>query len=220
MCCHGADAQAPSHTEATRLTARPLIRPPSPFGLRRPPSPARGEGIRPLSRLRAIGFTHPVSKTSGSAVPDPCSASMSSPLRGLLVSLANIDPCARLRLSVSMIYAAQAGPAGRLRSAKIMEALRHIGPAQSPRSGRSAAEQPRSGLTATGRCGRRPTKMCECRSPLAGEGRGEGGARPTATSRACARRDRPSAPRPLAAAGRLPRPARFGARNAPAAARG
>ena len=37
-----------------------------------------------------------------------------------------------------------------------METMRRIGVAQSPRSGRSAAEQPRSGLTATGRCGRRP----------------------------------------------------------------
>ena len=61
----------------------------------------------------------------------------------------------------------EAGLPGRLRSAKTMDTKRHVGTAQSPRSGRSAAEQPRSGLTATGRCGRRP-KMCESRSPQGG----------------------------------------------------
>jgi hypothetical protein len=40
---------------------------------------------------------------------------------------------------------------------------RHIGTAQSPRSGRSGAQERRSRSTATGRCGRR-SKMCECRS--------------------------------------------------------
>jgi len=34
---------------------------------------------------------------------------MSRPLRGLLASLANIDPCARLRLLVSMIFVERAG---------------------------------------------------------------------------------------------------------------
>ncbi len=42
-----------------------------------------------------------------------------------------------------------------------MDAQRRIGTAPSPRSGRSAAEQPQGGLTAAGRCGRRPTKMCD-----------------------------------------------------------
>jgi hypothetical protein len=41
---------------------------------------------------------------------------MSRPLRGLLASLANIDPCARLRLSATVIVAAQAGLAAGLRS--------------------------------------------------------------------------------------------------------
>jgi hypothetical protein len=47
-------------------------------------------------------------------LPDPCSASMSRPLRGLLAALANIDSSARLRLVVSMIFAARSGPAGRI----------------------------------------------------------------------------------------------------------
>ncbi len=75
----------------------------------------------------------------------------------------------------------EAGPQGRLPAAKTMATLRRIGAAQSPRSGRSTAEQPRSGLTATGRCGP-GLKMCESRS-LAGEGGrrsrpDEGAARP------------------------------------------
>jgi hypothetical protein len=59
---------------------------------------------------QAIGFTHPSSISAGSAVPDPCSASMSGPLRGLLASLAIIDPCARLRLLVSMVFAGRSRP--------------------------------------------------------------------------------------------------------------
>jgi len=72
---------------------------------------------RPGLPSRPIGFPHPNSKPSGSAVPDPCSASRPSPLRGSRAARASLDSSARLRLSVSMIFAA-----GRLRSAKTMEA--------------------------------------------------------------------------------------------------
>ena len=69
-----------------------------------------------------------------------------------------------LRASAFMVFAAGSRPCGPA-SAKTM-ALPH-------RSAmRAAPEQPRSGLTATGRCGRR-REMCVC-SPLAGEGWGEG----------------------------------------------
>ena len=127
-----------------------------------------------LSRKRAAGFTHRNSKLSWSAMPDPCSASIARrktgvpsdalwprPLRGLLPpdqvrgSQALTPPRGSgSRFSWSLLR--EVGPAGRLRSAKTMDVLRRIGAAQSPRSGQSKAEQPRSGLTAMGRCGRRP----------------------------------------------------------------
>ncbi|MGD0764587.1 MAG: hypothetical protein ABR929_15650, partial [Roseiarcus sp.] len=40
---------------------------------------------------------------------------------GRALARASLDPCARLRLFVSMIVAERTGPAGRLRSATIME---------------------------------------------------------------------------------------------------
>jgi hypothetical protein len=107
---YGIDQQAFSFAEATRPPARPLIRPSLTRG---PPSPARG----------AIGSTHPSSISAGSAVPDPCSASRPSPLRGSRAigrsqerpSLdglwrASLDPCARLRLLASMVFARRSRP--------------------------------------------------------------------------------------------------------------
>jgi len=78
---------------------------------------------------------------------------------GRALARASLDPCARLRLLVSMDFGETSRPAGRLRSPKSMETKRRIGAAQSPRSGRSAAQPPRSGLTATGRCGREPEML-------------------------------------------------------------
>src|SRR5271154_3437826 len=65
------------------------------------------------------------------ALPDPCSASMSSPLRGSLASLANIDPCARLRLSVSMTFAARTGLAAGFGQQRPWKQNRYIGMALS-----------------------------------------------------------------------------------------
>jgi hypothetical protein len=136
---------------------------------------------------RASGFTHRNSRSSWSAVPDPGSASTAGrktgvpsdvlwprPLRGLLPpdqvrGSQALTPPRGSGSWFSWSLLREVGPAGRLRSAKTMDALRRIGAAQSPRSGRSIAEQPRSGLTATGQCGRQP-EMCECHSPACGEG--------------------------------------------------
>ena len=68
-------------------------------------------------------------------------------------TLASLDPSARPRPLASMLFADRTGPAGRLRAAKSMEAKCRVGTARSSRSDRSAAEEPRSGLTATGRWG-------------------------------------------------------------------
>ena len=67
--------------------------------------------------------------------------------------VASLDPSARLGLLVSMALVSE--PARRRLVQQSPWIARRIGAAQSPRSGRSAAEQPRSGLTAMGRCGRR-----------------------------------------------------------------
>ena len=48
-----------------------------------------------------------------------------------------------------MIVVERTDPAGRLRSTMIMETKGRIGAALAPRSGRSEAKEPRSGLTAT-----------------------------------------------------------------------
>ena len=135
---------------------------------------------------RASGFTHRNSRSSWSAVPDPVSASIAGrktgvpsdvlwprPLRGLLPpdqvrGSQALTPPRGSGSWFSWSLLREVGPAGRLRSAKTMDALRRIGAAQSPRSGRSIAQLPRSGLTATGQCGRQP-EMCEGRR-LAGRG--------------------------------------------------
>ena len=66
----------------------------------------------PLPASGATGFTHCNSKSSWSAVPDPCSASRPRPLRGLLVSLASLDASARLRRLAFMAFAAGSRPCG------------------------------------------------------------------------------------------------------------
>jgi hypothetical protein len=62
---------------------------------------------------------------------------------------ASLDACARLRLSVSMIFVERAGLAAGFARQRSWKQHRRIGTAQSPRSGRSEAKEPRSGLTAT-----------------------------------------------------------------------
>ncbi len=133
--------------------------------------------VNPVRRVRkARGRVLP-SKSSGSAAPDPCSASMQSPFHGShatgIARRRVLDGLRRASLdcprspgsSVSMVFAAAGRPCGPTSGSKGHGCTRRIGTAQSPRSGRSAAEQPRSGgrmlrirldLTATGRCGRRP----------------------------------------------------------------
>ncbi len=120
---------------------------------------------RPGLPSRSAGFTHPNSTPSASALPDPCSASRPGPLRGSRAARASLDTCARLRLSVSMIVAAGSrpcGPAslsnnhGSVKAASDRRShLKANAKHSSGRSDRSAAQEPRSGLTATGRCGRR-----------------------------------------------------------------
>ena len=123
-------------------------------------------------------------------MPDPCSASIAGrktgvpsdvlwprPLRELLPpdqvrGEQALTPPRGSGSWLSWSLLSEAGPQGRLPAAKTMDALRRIGAAQSLRSGRSIAEQPRSGLTAMGQCGRQP-EMCEGRSER-GRGRGEG----------------------------------------------
>ena len=89
-----------------------------------------------------------------SALPDPCSASRPSPLRGSLATLASLDPSARPspRLPCSLLREPALRAAFARQGAWMQN--RRIGTAQSPRSGRNEVEQPRSGLTASGRWGR------------------------------------------------------------------
>ncbi len=86
---------------------------------------------------------------------------------------ASLDACARLRLSASMIFVERAGLAAGFARQRSWKHKRRIGASRSPRSGRSAAQQPRSGLTATVRCGRlRNEAYVAAAAGLPGSGRG------------------------------------------------
>ena len=95
-------------------------------------------GVSAPLPAKPTGFTHRDSKSSWSAVPDLCSASRPGPLRGLLVSLASLDPCARLRLLASMIFAARAGPVAGFAQQRSWNQMRRIGTALSPQGEREA----------------------------------------------------------------------------------
>ncbi len=138
--------------------------------LRRLAAPIPRPFAQPFRR-KPTGFTHQSSIASGSALPDPCSASRPSPFHGSRATArtperpsldglwrASLDPCARLRLLASMIVAAKAGLATGSEQQRSWKQIRRIGTAQSPRSGRSEAEERRSRLTASSRCGRRHPK--------------------------------------------------------------
>ena len=125
---------------------------------------------------RPKGVTHPRPLSWRSAVPDPGSPSRPSPLARVARSRASLDRCARLRLLASMVLRgkparragfAQQRPWMHSAASERRSHLKANAKRSSGRSGRSAAEQPRSGLTAAGRSGRRPTKMCARIRPAA-----------------------------------------------------
>ncbi len=91
------------------------------------------------------------------ALPDPCSASRPSPLRGS--PSASLDPSARLRPLSAMVFADRPGLlAG---SAQQRSWLQHAASdRRSHPEGRSEAEHRRRRLTAPGRCGHAPRAPC------------------------------------------------------------
>jgi hypothetical protein len=91
---------------------------------------------------------------------------------GRALTRASLDSSARLRLSVSMIFVERAGLAAGFARQRSWKQNRRIGAAQSPRSGRSEAQQPRSGLTATIRCGHPRHEVCVAAEQPGCRGRG------------------------------------------------
>ena len=134
------------------------------------PLPQAGEGARPSSSS-PLGFTDSSSTFSRSALPDPCSPSRPS---RCAVAYASLDRCARLRPLVSMIFGERVGRAAGSAHQRSWKQERRIGASRSSRSDRSAAEERRSRLTATGRCGPAGRKIHERGSPRAGVARKRG----------------------------------------------
>jgi hypothetical protein len=125
-------------------------------------------GPCPFSPLAGAGFTLRNSKSSWSAVPDPCSASIArrktgvpsdalwpGPLRGSRARARALTPARGSGSWFPWSLVNGAGPQAGSSHQRPWKQNAASGWRCHPK-GRSAAEQPRSGLTTTGRCGRRP----------------------------------------------------------------